>query len=124
MPDASFPPQSSGTQSRVGVRGDTPGSVRGPVTPWVGPARQEEAAGGGLRKGQGKRNLGPARSACLFLHPISKGARTAGPWLSLSVNVIPRESGVFGKLDPGRGCSEALSPPGEPETRELLASGI
>ena len=72
------------------------GLCPGPLTPWQGPARQEEAAGGGSGRGQGKRNLGPSRSACLFLHPFPKGARTAGPRPSLSTNVIPRESGVFG----------------------------
>ena len=66
----------------------------------------------GFKERPGKEESRLLKSACLLLHPIPKGARTAGPWPSLSMNLIPRESGVFGKLDPGWGCSEALSPPG------------
>ena len=51
-------------------------------------ARPSQEGGGsrmGFKERPGKEESRLLKSACLFLHPIPKGARTAGPWPSLSI---------------------------------------
>lgn len=93
------------------------GSVPGPLTP-----PQSPAGGRGLREGpQGEeedRGISPCQVSLSIFNLFPKGARTAAQWLSLSTAVVPRGSSVFGKLDSGWGCSEALSPQGGPKPGE------